>query len=70
MKYTVVRKWPDHKWHTEGRGLTLRKARNLYFRLLKDIMSINPNDLRIICEQDIFDVIISEVNEQTGGIIV
>ncbi len=70
MKYKVLRRRADGKWHIEGKGLTIRKARNLYFRLMRDIIGINSNDLRIMCEQDIFDVIINTVNEQTGGIIV
>ena len=69
MTYQVIRKWADGKWHIEGKGLTRRKAMNLCFRLQKDFIGINPNDIKVMCEQDIFDVIISTVNEQTGGII-
>ena len=68
--YKVVRKWADNKWHTEGSKLSIQKARNLYFRLMRDIVGISDKDLRIIREQDIFDVIINAVDEQAGGIIV
>ena len=66
--YKVMRKWADGKWHIEGRQLSLQKARNLYFRLIRDINGISDKDLRIFCEQDIFDVIVQAVDEQTGGI--
>jgi len=69
--YSVWRKGADRKWRKEFEGLTLLRAKNQYFNLLqRDIINIKPEDLRIVCEQDIFDVIISEVENQTGGIIV
>jgi len=68
--YRVLRKWADGKWHYEGEHLTYQKAANLYYRLMDNVIGITANELRIMHEQDIFDVIVSSVEEQTGGIII
>ncbi len=68
MTYKVVRLWPDKKWHIEGKGLSKTKALNLKFKLLKSTIILNPDHIKVICEEDIFDVICHTVNGYSGGI--
>ncbi len=61
--YSVVRKYPDGNWHFEGKDLTLRKAVNLKDRLLKEIIQVSPDDIRIIRGVNIFDWLTQAVEE-------
>ena len=67
MRCKVVRLYADNKWHVEGKGLSKTKAFNLKNRLLKSVNHTSPDNIRIINEEDIFDVIIRETEHLTGG---
>ena len=64
--YTVIRRWADGKWHIEGKELSHTKALNLKCRLLKSIIGVNPNDIRIIEGGNIWDYLANLIKRECG----